>query len=601
MSSSSTASPSGPVTAPIVKLLRIERYRGVRDLVWRPALGLNVILGGGDSGKTTILDALALLFSPSGAIVIADTDYFGRRIAEGFMIEALISMPQSTGVSRQTKALFPWHWDGSDAVQPPAEDGPGAAFDPVYRLRVRGTADLDLFYETIQPNGAADVYSVALRRSIGMVRLGGDDRNDRDLRLVQGSALDRLLADPTLRSRLGALFADTKVEEELKTEAKANLAQLDATFQERALPSGLGLGLNIGQGQTLNALIALTAQRDGYELPLTSWGAGTRRLAALAIAGAWREDAPLTLVDEIERGLEPYRQRAVVRELMTSGAQVFLTTHSPTAIRAADHAALWHLTPAGALGSLDAQKTRAHQARDPELFLSRHGIIAEGKTEVGFVTALLVDILQINLDDHGLRVSDAVGNDTALDLLEALAEAGLPFAGFVDDEGRSPTRWARLKTALGPSLLQWSNGCLEENVLQHVADNALMEFVRDPAGERTGARRHSILERLRLVRSDAGLTFDTLDDLRDAAGADFRDLIKLSALGQAPAGVTVQADRVKELKASSKLWFKNERGGQELYGKCRALGCLKPLQSELLPFVNAIGAYCGKAPLPNLP
>jgi len=56
------------------------------------------------------------------------------------------------------------------------------------------TEDLDLAYE-LQPDGTTDNLSVPLRRSIGLVRLGGDDRNDRDLRLARGSALDRLLSD----------------------------------------------------------------------------------------------------------------------------------------------------------------------------------------------------------------------------------------------------------------------------------------------------------------------------------------------------------------------------------------------------------------------
>ena len=62
-------------------------------------------------------------------------------------------------------------------------------------VRVRGTEDQELSWEIVQPDGTTDPFPVALRRSIGLVRLSGDDRNDRDLRLVQGSALDRLLSD----------------------------------------------------------------------------------------------------------------------------------------------------------------------------------------------------------------------------------------------------------------------------------------------------------------------------------------------------------------------------------------------------------------------
>ena len=51
-----------PVSAPVILRLAIKRYRGIKALTWRPGTGLNLILGGGDVGKTTILDAVALLF-----------------------------------------------------------------------------------------------------------------------------------------------------------------------------------------------------------------------------------------------------------------------------------------------------------------------------------------------------------------------------------------------------------------------------------------------------------------------------------------------------------------------------------------------------------
>lgn len=35
--------------------LTIERFRGITTLRWKPSRGVNVILGGGDVGKTTIL------------------------------------------------------------------------------------------------------------------------------------------------------------------------------------------------------------------------------------------------------------------------------------------------------------------------------------------------------------------------------------------------------------------------------------------------------------------------------------------------------------------------------------------------------------------
>src|SRR5262249_17840616 len=162
--------------------------RGIETCIWRPGEGVNIILGGGDVGKTTILEAVALLFSPTNTTVISDTDYYGRDVDAGFEIEAVCELPSGSGISQQVKASWPWEWNGMEAVVPMEQQGGAAAGRPVYRLRVSGSDALELSYEIIQPDGTADVFPVTLRRSIGLVRLGGDERNDRDLRLVQGSA-----------------------------------------------------------------------------------------------------------------------------------------------------------------------------------------------------------------------------------------------------------------------------------------------------------------------------------------------------------------------------------------------------------------------------
>jgi putative ATP-dependent endonuclease of the OLD family len=53
-----------PETAPYIRRLTIKRFRGIEKLCWRPSQGVNILLGGGDVGKTTILEAIALLLRP---------------------------------------------------------------------------------------------------------------------------------------------------------------------------------------------------------------------------------------------------------------------------------------------------------------------------------------------------------------------------------------------------------------------------------------------------------------------------------------------------------------------------------------------------------
>ena len=356
---------------PTIYRLEIERFRGIKKLSWHPDGGMNVILGGGDVGKSTILDAIGLLLSPTNATNVSDTDYHARNLTEGegFFIEAAVSLPQSGGINYQAKPSWPWHWNGSEAVVPAVDAADGAASGPVYRLRVRGTPDLELVYEILQPDGSADSLSVALRRAIGLVRLSGDDRNDRDLRLVQGSALDRLLSDKTLRSRLAKKLADSDVGDELTDEAKTSLEKLDTAFIKESLPNKLDIAITGGQGLSITALIGLTAEREAnVQLPLASWGAGTRRLAALAIAAQNQGEAPTTLVDEVERGLEPYRQRALIEKLQTGQSQVFATTHSPSVISAASKAALWYVDVPGISAASTQTRSREFRGTIPKRF-----------------------------------------------------------------------------------------------------------------------------------------------------------------------------------------------------------------------------------------
>jgi putative ATP-dependent endonuclease of OLD family len=569
---------SSSASAPTIYQLVIERFRGIKALSWHPARGVNVILGGGDVGKTTILDAIALLFSPTNPTILSDTDYYARDENAGFAIEAVVALPSLSGINNQIKPSWPWDWNGSDAVVPSTEGEGTAKNNPVYRLRVRGTEDLELAYEIVQPDGNPDSLPVALRRAIGLVRLSGDDRNDRDLRLVQGSALDRLLSDKGLRSRLASELGKKDVKGELTDNAKEVLKALDLAFKAKSLPEGLDLAITGGQGLSIAALIGLTAEQEGVQLPLASWGAGTRRIAALTIAEQNQGEAPITLVDEIERGLEPYRQRSLMEKLQAGKSQVFVTTHSPSAISAASSASLWYVDRTGKIGSLDSSKTARLRKSDPETFLSRLTVVAEGATELGFVTTLLEKALGSPLEKHAVHVSDGGGHEATLGLLEVLAEGGLCFGGFADEEGKHPTRWEKVASCLDKLLFRWTSGNIEENIIGAVPDNKLEALVIDPAGEKTGMRLRTLADRLGIQEKD----FETI---KTKVGSGLKALMLAAASGTVPEDKTSEK---KQYQAHSQLWFKTVGGGQELADKVFSLGAWPVLKSQLLPFCSAL-------------
>lgn len=577
--------------APAIYQLTIERFRGISKLTWNPACGVNVLLGGGDVGKTTILDAIGLLFSPTNGIAVLDTDFNGRKEDDGFLIEAIVALPADGGINQLTKPAWPWAWTGSEAIVPDHEDNGAPPGEAVYRLRVSGTVELELSYEIVQPNGTTDTFPVSLRRAIGLVRLSGDDRNDRDLRLVQGSALDRLLSDKGMRSRMASELAKSDIRSKLADEARTALIELDTAFRARQLPGDLDIAITGGQSASIASMVGLTARKEAVQLPLSSWGAGTRRLSALAIAEQLQGGSPVTLVDEVERGLEPYRQRVLMEKLQEGKSQTFITTHSPAAISSASKAALWYVDHAGGIGRLDGKKVALLRAVDPEAFLARLAIVAEGATEVGFASALLERATGASLRSAGVHVADGGGHDTTIEILEALAAGGLRFGGFADDEGRHPTRWAAVQTKLGGLLFRWKAGDLEANAFAAVPEAALEALLEDPEGAKTGWRLRTLADRLGIVAKD-------FPSIRAAAGTSLRQTMLDAAHGTAPAGADEKLK--KEYKGHAQAWFKTVAGGRELEAKLFKLGAWSSLKDELLPFCNAIREATGHSALSDL-
>ncbi len=573
------------IKQPRIRRLAVTNFRGLANTVWYPNGKMNLLIGGGDSGKSTLLHAIALLFSPTNSAQVFETDYYNRSLEPGFSIEAAVSLPTEMELANFQQTLWPWEWNGTDVVLPDPEQE-GASNDPIHLMRVRGTPDLELIWEVVQPNMEPVALSTGLRRKIGVVRLANDDRNDRDLRLVTGSALDRLLSKGNLKSRISAKVASVDVSGAFTGEEAKALQDLDKTLRAAGLPHNLDIGLTSSQGLSIGALVGLLADKNGTLLPLASWGAGTRRMAALQVAGAVEASTRLTVIDEIERGLEPYRLRQLLDVLASDDQQCFLTTHSPVVIAAAKAAALWYMDGSGRIGQLHREKVERQQSRDPETFLSRVPIIAEGVTEVGFVRTLLRLVFDGREYIYGIRIADGGGNDAMLGLLEALHAAGISAAGFCDDEGRFSGRWQSLKSSAGAKLFQWPSGCLEENIIAHVPDDKLLSLAFDEDGL-GGERLRTLADRLSIQGKEEA-------DILEACGsaAALRTVIVAAATGDRNGAPDERT--AKEWGKHSQRWFKSIGGGVELCGKMIDLGLWPKIEPDLLPFINAIRLAVGE-------
>lgn len=503
--------PSPTKVLPAIRRLRIRRFRGIRFLEWLPDPTLNVLVGPADSCKSTVLEALSLLLTAAPNITLNEFDYFERKTGDQFDVEAVVAIDTAAFFREQEPPHSPLQgWLGDHLTELPDDEGS----EPVLVCRLTGNADLEARWEIV---GAGDEIRIPLprrmREQIGLLKLWVGDRGDRDLRLVQGGALDRFLNGRAVRQAVVQTVMQTKVNDRLGPEPTKALKDIDKEFRQNSLPNPVRLGLVGIPGVSLAASVGLTiGASDETALPLVSWGSGTRRLSALELAGFGQSKHSIAAIDEPETGLEPYRQRAFMSALCASKSrQAFITTHSPAVISSSlrINGTLWRLNaqahpdsgqsvdsqkrtsqyenqPSHALAALrDGEVFRLAQVH-PESVVARVPVVCEGCTEVGFASKLLVERIGTTYDSTGLFLLDAGGHYKSLPICKELLAMGYAVAAVVDDEGKKGGAWADV--GRDAVVLRWQDGmCLERAVVSALADEqllALPEWVESLLGRR---------------------------------------------------------------------------------------------------------------------
>lgn len=63
-----------------IRKIEITNFRGIQQLTWCPAPGINCLIGPGDSGKSTVLDAIDLCLGARRNVQFSDADFCGLDI-----------------------------------------------------------------------------------------------------------------------------------------------------------------------------------------------------------------------------------------------------------------------------------------------------------------------------------------------------------------------------------------------------------------------------------------------------------------------------------------------------------------------------------------
>lgn len=565
-----------------IRQLQISNFRGIRSLEWvLPAeQKLVVLIGPGDSGKSTILDAIHYLLGDRWTIPVSDTDFFNVDISEPIVIRAvLIDIPSAI---KKENAFGLWlsGLDGQGDLHQDPED----EYTPALIVSLTIDDSLEPQWAVERVDGQSQYLTSAQRRHFSTFKV--DDRNDTQLRWTRTSALGRLSAqDGGERQALSA--ASRAAQQSLASHESETLNELAAKVQAQANAIGGGSFTDIRPGldtsrSSMGAGLAL------YEnvVPLTSFGLGSRRLASLAVQQLAAGTRAVAVVDELENGLEPHRAVRLLNYLGTSDdySQVVVTTHSPVVVEQAQIESLATVqNHSGAVtvtslagGSEVLQRVR--RAR-PSSLLARRIIVAEGKTEHGLLLACLeawdAERLSKGLSSssgEGVAVQDAQGGSEVAPRAEALVSLGYTVAGFLDNDDRSIEKAVTRAQQAGVLMIRWQEGFnTEAQVCSGLNEPGLTTFLE------LGVERRSSEE---TVLGD----LTSVEPTKPVSSLDVSEWLS--------SGMTIEQARQRiAAAANDRKWFKEVDDGRALgnwvlkYRETPALSKVSSRLDEIYSFV----------------
>ncbi|KAF4559683.1 AAA family ATPase [Pseudomonas sp. CES] len=380
-----------------IRRLKISNFRSIQALDWGPSPGINCLIGPGDSGKSTILDAIDLCLGARRSSSFGDMDFFALNVEVPITISVTLGdLPPSL----MDIDLYGEFLRGFNPETGEVEDEPQEGLETVITLLLQVGADLEpswtLFSERAKQQQFERTLPWKERAALAPARIGSFASSN--LSWSRGSVLNRLTDE---RAELGAELARAArhARASFGDQAAAHLTQTLEVVQQTARSLGVSVGtmpqalldahsVSIGDGA-----IALHSETG---IPLRSLGTGSSRLLVAGLQRAAASAAPIALVDEVEYGLEPHRLMRFLDSLGAKDAvaplQVFMTTHSPVALRELTGSQLYVVRPGPERHSImttgGANEVQSTLRTDPEAFLAKSIIVCEGASEVGFARGL---------------------------------------------------------------------------------------------------------------------------------------------------------------------------------------------------------------------
>lgn len=471
-----------------IRKIEVKNFRGIRQLEWCPANGINCLIGPGDSGKSSILDAIDLCVGARRNIQITDADFHLLDVETPITVSVTIGELDDGLMNLDTYGMFV---RGFDAQSGQVADEPEKDAETVLTVRLTVASDLEptwsLVSERAEAQGLLRNLNWGDRVRLAPTRIGA--MADYHLGWRRGSVLNRVSEE-----RADASAALAKAARDARatfgTKAQGQLSETLNTVASTAKELGIPIGENIKamlDAHSVSFSGGVIALHDEDGIPLRGLGTGSTRLLIAGLQRKAAAQSTIILIDELEYGLEPHR---IIRLLGSLGAkekspplQVFMTTHSPVALRELAGDQLFVTRPGTdkhdvvVVGTADDIQSTIRLY--PDAFLAPSVIVCEGASEIGLIRGL--DQYRSatgheSITAQGAALADCGGGDPDRPFKRASVFRALGYrSAVVRDDDRKPTAEVEAGfIAEGGKVVVWREGrALEDELFLSLTENGV--------------------------------------------------------------------------------------------------------------------------------
>lgn len=480
----------------VIRQILIKNFRSIKNFVWHPNAGLNCLIGPGDSGKTTVLDAIDIALGARRSYPFTDADFYRLDTKEPIEISITVGSLEDSLLNLNEYGYF---LRGFDSASNKIVDEPTDGHENVLTMRLTVSEDLDpnwqLFSERAEADGREKRMPWKHREMIAPTRLGA--MSDQHLSWNRRSILNKLSEEElNVSSMLAGIsrvaresFSGHDVEN-----VGAVLGKVKTIAEQQGIPLGGALQAMLDvKGVAISS--GAISIHDDNGVPLRQLGSGSLRLLISGLQEA-ASNSKIILVDEAEYGLEPFRINQFLNQLgskdETPNQQVFITTHSPYVLRELDVSQLYVLRKAQTSNkdkagishtilNFPSSKVRKKTLEEcTDAFFSRKIIVCEGDTEVGLVRGVDLynrKVQRRSIYSLGGYYAIGGGDPQCLDRAMVFVEYGFQTAVFKDSDLKDAPMVAKLKN-LGVPIFEWgTNFSTEEALINACPDNLLSNIV----------------------------------------------------------------------------------------------------------------------------